>query len=258
MNNIHELFRRKNSELLSIYFTAGYPSLNSTGEIIETLAANGVDLIEVGIPFSDPMADGPVIQQSSEQAIRNGMNLSLLFQQLGSIRNPHAVPIILMGYLNPVLQYGMARFLDDCIRNHIAGVIIPDLPLEIFKEQYQVLFEKKGVPIIFLVTPQTPVHRVLEIDRLTDAFIYMVTMPGTTGKKSAFEKEHHQYFNAVKKLALKNPVLAGFGIHDQQGFNEVCGYVQGAIIGSRFIQAISGSTENIGQAIQQFIQSIRS
>jgi len=257
MNSIQELFKRKKHSLLSIYFTAGYPNLNSTGEIIEALAANGVDLVEIGIPFSDPMADGPVIQRSSQQAIRNGMTVSLLFEQISALSNPHAIPIVLMGYLNPVLQYGMTRFLDDCVRNNIAAVIIPDLPLAVFKEQYQPLFNEKGVKMIFLITPQTPVSRVREIDMLTDTFIYMVTTPGTTGKRNVFEKDHHQYFDAVKKLALQNPVLAGFGIHDRQGFNEVCRYVQGAIIGSGFIQAISGETGNIRHSIQQFVQSIR-
>lgn len=257
MNKINQLFQRKNSGLLSIYFTAGYPSLNDTNQIIESLTTAGADMIEIGIPFSDPMADGPVIQYSSERAISNDMTLSILFDQLSARNNKTEAPLILMGYLNPILQYGIARFLDDCVANGISGVIIPDLPPEIFKEQYQSLFEAKEIKMIFLITPQTPASRIREIDDLTDAFIYMVTAPGTTGKNRVFEARDHEYFETVKNLQLRNPLLAGFGIHDSRGFTEVCRYVHGAIVGSSFIRALSLEQKIDTSSIQQFIQNIR-
>lgn len=257
MNKIENLFITKKKEILSIYFTAGYPNLDDTNHIIESLSATGADMIEIGIPFSDPMADGPVIQQSSEQALKNGMSLPLLFKQLRELNNVKNTPLILMGYLNPVMHYGMTKFLDDCIATGIDGVIIPDLPPEVFNEQYKLLFNEKGVEMIFLITPQTPVSRIREIDALSNAFIYMVTVPGTTGKKSVFSEQDHQYFKSVKELGLKNPLLAGFGIHNNTGFIDVCKYVEGAIIGSSFINALPNQQEKMNLSICEFIKTIR-
>lgn len=256
MNKIKNLFIKKKKEILSIYFTAGYPNLNDTNLIIESLSSAGADMIEIGIPFSDPMADGPVIQQSSEQALRNGMSLSLLFKQLGKLNNRNKTPLILMGYFNSVLHYGITKFLDDCVTTGINGVIIPDLPPEVFNEQYKLIFREKGVEMIFLITPQTSFSRIREIDALSNAFIYMVTAPGTTGKKSEFNEQDHKYFKSVKELGLKNPLLAGFGIHNNAGFTDVCKYVEGAIIGSSFINALPEKQEDINQSIQEFIKTI--
>jgi tryptophan synthase alpha chain len=257
MNKIDLLFRRKKNNVLSVYFTAGYPGLHDTVPIIKTLASSGADMIEVGIPFSDPMADGPVIQRSNEKALGNGMSLQMLFRQLGELRPHSEVPLVLMGYLNPIMQFGIESFLDEAAAVGIDGVIIPDLPVEVYAKHYRRLFDAKGIRMIFLVTPHTSSGRIRIIDELTNGFVYMATSAGTTGSGKRFTQQHLQYFNTIKQLGLKNPVLAGFNIHSKEGFDTACHYVQGAIIGSAFINALAAQPEELHNSIHHFIQSIR-
>ena len=222
MNRINKLFQHKSSRILSVYFTAGYPGLNDTVTIIKELAGNGADLIEIGIPFSDPMADGPVIQKSNDVALKNGMNLHLLFEQLSDIRSQVDIPLIMMGYLNPVIQYGIENFCEKCRETGIDGVILPDLPLDIFVEEYQPVFEKNGLHAIFLITPQTGEKRIRMIDEISRGFIYMVSSSSTTGVREGFGKEQLDYFLRIKNMQLKNPRLVGFGISNATTFNQAC------------------------------------
>ena len=245
-NRITSLFKRKDKNILSIYFTAGYPNLNDTATIISELEKNGADLIEIGIPFSDPVADGLVIQQSSEVALKNGMTINLLFQQLKEIRERVAIPLILMGYLNPVMQYGIENFCKQCRETGIDGTIIPDLPLEIYEAEYKEFFEENSLSNIFLITPQTPADRIRKIDASSHGFIYMVSSSSTTGAKESVDKEQITYFERIQKMELNSKRLIGFGISDNASFNKASLYAHGAIIGSAFITALAGesSTES--------------
>jgi tryptophan synthase alpha chain len=229
-NRIQTLFRKKDKNILSIYFTAGYPELEDTVEIIRALENNGVDLIEIGIPFSDPVADGPVIQQSSDKALKNGMNLNLLFKQLENIRQEVSIPLILMGYFNPVMQYGVERFCQKCNEIGIDGTILPDLPVDVFEEKYDELFNKNNVLNIFLITPQTSEERIRKIDSLTKGFIYMVSSSSTTGIQSNIIDSNTDYFERIKAMNLRSPKLTGFGISDRDSFNKACRFTNGAII----------------------------
>ncbi|MFN8207012.1 MAG: tryptophan synthase subunit alpha [Bacteroidales bacterium] len=251
MNRIEELFIRKPGGILSIYFTAGFPGLNDTVRLVEELEQSGTDLVEIGMPFSDPLADGPVIQQSSHQALENGMSLKILFSQLKDIRDKVKIPLILMGYLNPVLQYGMERFLSDAAAVGIDGLILPDLPLKEFEEQYQSLFEENGIINIFLITPQTSEDRIKKIDRLSKGFIYMVSTSATTGTSKRGTDNNREYFERVNKMQLLHPRLVGFGIHDRESFAEACRFSSGAIIGTAFIRALSADIP-----VGKFIHSI--
>lgn len=255
MNKISRLFTEKNREILSIYFTAGFPKLDDTRSIIKELVLNGVDMIEIGIPFSDPLADGPTIQHSSQVALENGMSVKLLFQQLQDL-GPTNVPLILMGYLNPVLQYGMEQFCRDASGLGVSGLIIPDLPLQEYLDEYESVFKKYDLKNIFLITPQTSEQRIRLIDRYSDAFIYMVSSASTTGAKVGITEAQESYFKRIRSMNLNNPVVAGFGISDKQTFSKVCEYANGGIIGSAFIKALSkdGKTEN---KVKTFIHSIR-
>ncbi len=255
MNRINKLFQRKSSRILSVYFTAGYPGLNDTVTIIKELAGNGADLIEIGIPFSDPMADGPVIQKSNDVALKNGMNLHLLFEQLSDIRSQVDIPLIMMGYLNPVIQYGIENFCEKCRETGIDGVILPDLPLDIFVEEYQPVFEKNELHAIFLITPQTGEKRIRMIDKISRGFIYMVSSSSTTGVREGFGKEQLDYFLRIKNMQLKNPRLVGFGISNATTFNQACDHANGAIIGSAFIRALSNNNE-LHTAISDFTTEI--
>lgn len=257
MNRIELLFKQKKSKVLSIYFTAGYPRLNDTDSILNTLMDCDVDMIEVGIPFSDPMADGETIQRSSVQALENGMNLDLLFRQLKGFQNVRNVPVLLMGYLNPILQFGVIRFLNAAVEAGVDGVIIPDLPLDVYVKEFKDAFEESGIRMIFLITPETSEARIRSIDEETGGFLYMVTTAGTTGAGSSFGDQHIRYFRALREMGLRNPLLAGFGIGDKAAFDTACAHVSGAIIGSAFIHAISTPALEKGSIIQ-FIQSIRS
>lgn len=239
-NRIISLFKRKDKKIVSIYFTAGYPQLNDTQTIIIELAKNGVDMIEIGIPFSDPVADGPVIQKSSEIALKNGMTINLMFEQLREIRKSVSIPLLLMGYLNPVMQYGIENFCLKCKEIGIDGTIIPDLPLEIFESEYRKLFEDNSLSNIFLITPQTSDERIRKIEAASSGFIYMVSSSSTTGAKGAVNEEQVSYFGRISKMNLRAKRLIGFGISDSASFEKASGFANGAIIGSAFIKAIEG------------------
>jgi len=239
-----------------VYFTAGHPELNATASIIRSLEEAGADMVEIGIPFSDPMADGPVIQSSSSIALKNGMSLKLLFQQLRDLRKEVKIPLLLMGYLNPVLQYGFERFCSDCETIGIDGIILPDLPMDIFEGEFRSVFESHGLVNIFLVTPQTAEVRIRYIDKSSDAFIYMVSSSSTTGVKGSFGKEQIEYFRRIQEMNLDNPVLAGFGISNHESFETVCRYSHGAIIGSAFVKMLSES-QNIRTDIKGFVSEIK-
>jgi len=255
MNRINKLFEEKKDNILSIYFTAGYPNLNDTTEIIKTLDECGVDLIEIGMPFSDPIADGPVIQDSSNVAIDNGMNLNLLFEQLEDIRKITDIPIVLMGYVNPVYQFGYDNFIKNILKCDLDGLILPDLPLEDYKNNFKSVFDKENLSFIFLITPNTSEDRIKKIDDNSNGFVYMVSSSSTTGKKSSFDNKQIDYFQKIRSLSLKNPTVIGFGISDKESFTQACKYSNGAIIGSKFIQSLSKS--NIKESIRSFVYSIR-
>lgn len=257
MNRIDQLFQNKKGEkVLSIYFTAGFPDLNDTEKIILELDKNEVDLIEVGIPFSDPLADGPTIQASGQQALENGMTLELLFNQLKNIRSKTQIPLILMGYLNSVLQFGEERFVQKCKEVGIDGVILPDLPVDFYQENYQELFESNGLANILLISPQTSEDRIRQIDEVSKGFIYMVSSNSITGSNKSLELQK-EYFERVEKLNLKNPKVVGFGIHDQASFEAATEKTEGAIIGSAFIKTISNRA-NLETKIKEFVNSLKS
>lgn len=252
MNRIQQQLATKN-KILSIYFTAGFPNLNDTKSLIEELSRNKVDIIEIGLPFSDPLADGPTIQSSSMQALQNGMTTTLLFEQLKDIRNTVTIPLIIMGYFNPILQFGVENFLKACRQTGIDGLIVPDLPLEIYLSDYKIFFETYGIQMIFLITPQTSEARIRMIDEYSNAFIYMVSSAGVTGSKDQFEENQLQYFERIAQMNLKNPQLIGFGISNKITFQQAIKHQKGAIIGSSFIQFIS---KNKISGIKNFIDSI--
>jgi len=253
-NRIKTLFEQKPQGLLSVYFTAGYPNLEDTVPIILELEKNGVDLLEVGMPFSDPLADGPTIQQSSDIALKNGMTIPKLFEQLQDIRQRTQIPLVLMGYLNPVMQYGVERFCQKASEVGIDGIILPDLPLADYVREYKEIFERYNLSKIFLITPQTPEQRIREIDSHTNGFVYMVSSASTTGSTTGQAVVNTDYFQRVGKMALRNPGIIGFGIHDRDTFSQACNHAKGAIIGSAFIKALAqeGTLEqNIGTFIQR-------
>ena len=222
-----------------MYFTAGYPELEDTVPIIAELEKNGVDLIEVGMPFSDPVADGPVIQNSSNIALGNGMSIKKLFEQLKEVRAQVKIPLILMGYLNPVIQFGVEAFCKKCQEIGIDGLILPDLPLAVYQEEYKDIFEKYGLHNILLITPQTSEKRVKEIDEASSGFIYMVSSSSTTGIKNSVAEFQQEYFERIKQMKLKNPCVIGFGISNAETFQNACKYASGAIIGSAFVKALN-------------------
>ncbi len=245
---------QENKKLLSIYFTAGYPQLHDTVGIIQDLEDHGVDMIEIGLPFSDPLADGPTIQESSTAALENGMHTELLFDQLKDIRKTVAIPLIMMGYFNPVLQYGVESFCKKCQEIGIDGIILPDLPLDVYQEKYESIFKKYGLINVFLITPQTSDERIRAIDAASDGFIYMVSTASTTGAKDGFGEEQRSYFERIAAMELKNPQIVGFGISNKTTFEQATRYTKGAIIGSAFIKNL---TENGTQKIGGFVQGIR-
>jgi tryptophan synthase alpha chain len=255
-NRIQTLFKNKGEKILSVYFTAGYPESNDTVDIIEELELNGVDLIEIGIPFSDPVADGPVIQRSSEIALKKGMTLNLLFNQLENIRDHVSIPLIMMGYINPIMQYGIENFCRKCRNIGIDGTIIPDLPLDVYENDYKKLFENNNLLNIFLITPQTPDSRIRKIDSLSFGFIYMVSSSSTTGIKTNIIDSQSFYFERIKGMNLNAKLLTGFGISDRSSYDKACSYTNGAIIGSAFIKALSGEGL-IKEKVKAFVQNIK-
>ncbi|NPA44501.1 MAG: tryptophan synthase subunit alpha [Chlorobi bacterium] len=255
MNKIQQLFKNKKN-ILSVYFTAGYPELNDTATIIKELEKNNADLIEVGIPFSDPLADGPTIQDSSSIALKNGINPNLVFKQIQSIKNQTNIPLIIMAYLNQMIAFGEDNFLEECKKSNIQALIIPDLPISEYKKKYKKMFEEYNLSNIFLITPQTSNERILEIDELSDTFIYMVSSNSVTGTKKDIDNAQIQYFERIKNMNLKNPTLIGFGISNNKTFTEACKYANGAIIGSAFIKKISEKGE-LKDKISNFIKEIK-
>ena len=241
-------------KVLSIYFTAGYPEKEDTTKVLQQLQDSGVDLVEIGLPFSDPLADGPTIQDSSTTALKNGMSTQLLFDQLKDIRKSIHIPLIVMGYFNPMLQYGVDAFLKECAQIGIDGIIMPDLPLAEYKQHYSAMYEKYGIKNIFLITSQTSDARIREIDKASDSFIYLVSTASVTGSKSGFGPEQEAYFERIANMKLKNPLVVGFGIHDAHTFTQATKHTSGAIIGSAFIKTI---TEKGLAGIAPFIQSLR-
>jgi len=245
---------QEDKKLLSIYFTAGYPSLYDTVQIIQDLEKNGVDMIEIGLPFSDPLADGPTIQESSTHALKNGMTTELLFDQLKDIRKSVSIPLIIMGYFNPMLQYGVEAFCKKCHEIGIDGLIMPDLPLDVYQSDYESIFKKYGLLNIFLITPQTSDQRIHQIDKASDGFIYMVSSASVTGSKSGFGQEQENYFERIAAMNLKNTQIVGFGIKDAETFKQATKTAKGAIIGSAFIKHL---TANGITKIADFINKIR-
>ncbi len=243
----------KNKKILSIYFSAGFPNLTDTVSLIENLEESGVDMIEIGLPFSDPLADGPTIQASSTQALRNGMTTEILFEQLKDIRETVQIPLLIMGYFNPILRYGVIAFLKKCAEIGIDGLIIPDLPLEIYLSKYKELFEKQGVAMIFLITPQTSEERIRTIDTNSNAFIYMVSSASVTGSSAGFSANQTAYFERIAAMKLKNPQVIGFGIHDKITLEQATKHQKGAIIGSAFIQFLQN---NPISAVSYFISKL--
>ncbi|MFD1163459.1 tryptophan synthase subunit alpha [Hwangdonia seohaensis] len=252
MNRINQKLQ-ENKKLLSIYFTAGYPNLDDTAPIIQDLEKNGVDMIEIGLPFSDPLADGPTIQASSTQALKNGMTTKVLFEQLKDIRKTVKIPLIIMGYFNPIFQYGVEAFCEKCKEIGIDGLIIPDLPVDVYHEKYQAIFEKYGLINVFLITPQTSDDRIKYIDSISNGFIYMVSSASTTGAQSGFGNVQTQYFKRIADMRLKNPQIIGFGISNNDTFTQATQYAKGAIIGSAFVKHVTH--EGI-KTINKFVNSI--
>lgn len=245
---------QEDKKLLSIYFTAGYPALNDTIKIIQDLEKNGVDMIEIGLPFSDPLADGPTIQESSTAALKNGMTTEILFDQLKEIRKTVSIPLIVMGYFNPMLQYGVEAFCKKCHEIGIDGIIMPDLPLDVYQADYEATFKKYGLINVFLITPQTSDERIRQIDNASKGFIYMVSSASVTGSKSGFGTPQTEYFERIATMNLKNPQIVGFGIKDSETFQAATKNAKGAIIGSAFIKHI---TKEGKHGISAFVKTIR-
>lgn len=258
MNRIDRLFQEKKGDILSIYITAGYPELGDTVPLLKALEKHGADMVEIGIPFSDPLADGPVIQESSQIALRNGMNLDLLFHQLEGIRPALQMPLVLMGYLNPVLRMGMAGFLERCRSMGIDGVIIPDLPPLEYEAFYQEMFRASGIHNVLLITPHTDADRVRRIADLSGGFLYLVADAATTGARNSVEEYQMEYFQRIQEMDLPVPGLVGFGISNRPTFRAACKYAGGAIVGSAFIQAITKADKHkLEQQVDSFIREIR-
>lgn len=253
MNRINQTLNQ-DKKLLSIYFTAGFPQLEDTVPILEQLQEADVDMIELGLPFSDPLADGPTIQESSTQALRNGMTTDKLFTQLEGIRARIHVPLIVMGYFNPMMQYGVERFCKRCQEVGIDGLIIPDLPADVYHTQYQSLFQQYGLLNMFLITPQTPDERIRYIDQVSEGFIYMVSSAATTGAQGSFGDTQQHYFQRIADMKLQSKFLIGFGISNAETYQSAVAHSQGAIIGSAFIKHLEA---NGNQSVQAFVKTIR-
>ena len=253
MKRINELFQRKQQKVLNVYCTAGYPQLNSTVDVMKYLQANGADLIELGMPYSDPLADGPVIQASSAKALQNGMTISKLFEHLKDFRKEIKVPVVLMGYLNPLLQYGFENFCAKAAEVGVDGLIIPDIPMYEYETEYGEIIKKYNLDFIFLVTPETSEERIKKLDELSSGFLYAVSSSSITGSDKDFSSVEN-YLKRLKEMKLKNPILVGFGIKDKSTFQTACKYANGAIIGSAYIKAIENS--NTEDATKKFLEGV--
>lgn len=254
MNRIDRIFQERRN-ILNIYFTAGFPNLEDTVSIAKLLEEAGADMIEIGMPFSDPVADGPTIQKSSQKALENGMTIQLLFDQLRSLREHISIPVLLMGYVNPILQYGIGRFCDACAEVGVDGVIIPDLPMQEYLESYQGKFREKGIHNIFLISPNTSEDRIRQIDEQSGGFIYVVSSSSITGAKKGVQDGQVKYYQRVRAMELKHPQLIGFGISDRETFENACEYAHGAIIGSAFIRQLEKDASAVG--VSKFIKGIK-
>jgi len=256
MNRLNKLFSTKNKNLLSVYFTAGYPDLNNTVAVAEALEKAGADFLEIGFPYSDPVADGPTIQDSSQKALESGMTLNLLFEQLKELRSKVNIPILLMGYCNPVVQYGVERFCKTAAEVGVDGVIVPDLPMYEYESLYKDTFAKYGLSNIFLVTPQTSEERIRKIDELSNSFIYLLSSSSITGGSLNVSDTIEDYYKRVKAMNLNNPLVIGFGISNHQTYAKACEYANGAIVGSAFIKYLSSRPDYL-EGIGEFIKTIK-
>lgn len=256
-NRITTLFQKKKQNILSVFYTAGFPTMDSTVPIARYLEAAGADIIEIGIPFSDPVADGPTIQESNKVALDNGMNLHLILDQVKTIRKEkNETPIILMGYLNPVMQYGVEAFISDAVKAGVDGLILPDMPLYEYEEYYQSEFQKHGLCNTFLISPTTSEERIRKIDAATNGFVYAVSASSITGAKGTFSEDQLAYFDRLKKMKLSNPFLIGFGISSQDSFRKACAYASGAIVGSAFIHLLKNAKE-LEKEIADFVHDLK-
>jgi tryptophan synthase alpha chain len=256
MNRITQLFKEKKNNILSIYYTAGYPELGDTVAIAEALEKAGADMLEIGFPYSDPVADGPVIQASSKQSLDSGMDLNLLFEQLKELRKNVTIPVLLMGYVNPVLQYGVENFCKACAAVGVDGCIVPDLPMYEYEEFYQDIFTENGLSNIFLVTPQTSVERIHKIDGLSNGFIYLLSSSATTGQNLSVSDVTETYFSRIAAMELENPTMIGFGISSKETFDKACKYANGGIIGTAFVKALKAG--ELQENIEGFMKLFKS
>lgn len=256
MNRITTLFDTQHRDILSVYFTAGYPSADDTKAILEALQRNGVQMAEIGIPFSDPMADGVVIQQSSAQALRNGMSLQRLFAQLGDVRRTIDIPLVLMGYLNPIMQYGFEAFCHSCVSTGIDGMIIPDLPFADYLSDCKAIAEHHGLKVIMLITPETSDERIRLIDQHTGGFIYMVSSASVTGTQQDFDDTRQAYFRRIRAMQLRNPCMVGFGVSNKATFDAATAHAAGAIVGSKFVQLLA-ETASPEDAVRQLLLALK-
>ncbi len=255
MNRIHQLFERKKDRVLSIYFTAGFPKLEDTILVMEAIQEGGADIIEIGVPYSDPIADGPTIQESNLVALENGISLQKIFDQLEGFRDKVDIPVVMMGYLNPIIQYGVEEFCKQCQNVGVDGLILPDLPMSQYLEEYKEVFERYGLVNTFLISPQTSESRIREIDEHSEGFIYVVSSHSITGAKSGISPEQISYFERIEKMNLDNPRLIGFGISNSETFSTASNYSNGAIIGSAFIKTLK-SANNLKKDIVDYLQSV--
>lgn len=255
MNRIDQLFQEKRQNILSVYFTAGFPELNDTLPVLQALEKGGIDLVEIGIPFSDPMADGPIIQESSSIALKNGMSIEQLFAQLKDVRSQISIPLIFMGYLNPIMQYGIEKFCKKCVETGIDGLIIPDLPYDIPDKTLTKCTKDNDLRLIRLITPETSPERIRMIDAHSSGFLYMVSTAATTGAKKEFPKETIDYFRRVSEMSLTNPLLVGFGICNQDTYQTACQYTSGAIIGSHFIRLLASEKQPL-KAVHKLLADV--
>ena len=257
MNRIDKLFKQNKTGILSLYFCAGHPHKEDTARTIRALQQKGIQMIEIGIPFSDPMADGPVIQHAATCALRNGMSVRLLFEQLKDIRRDVSIPLVLMGYLNPIIQYGFERFCLQCVETGIDGIIIPDLPFREYMEEYKATADRHGLHMIMLITPETSEERIREIDAHTGGFIYMVSSAAVTGAQKSFDEQKQEYFRRIEAMNLKNPRMIGFGISNRQTLEAATSHAAGAIIGSKFVTLLEEADGDAALAADRLKEALQ-